>query len=317
MGQYFIVVNPVKKQYIDAGRFGENIKRSGILVGEHAAAVGLLLCDAEHPSNTHPLVGSWVGDPVIITGDYAPPNPAGILTTTQDNPGRNLYQLAEEEFEDISQQTILMLLSEGEWHADDLVNGTKHDSSLLVELGQIVFRIGCDPLRESLERILGKEWPKKYKEAREKTISRRRRITSGKHEHTLMVDDLIEVADLAGELKNEDLDANVEVYVGETWDPSDAEGIRIGKNVPPEIAVRAIEIAHKMWPFLKYITLSSEDEDVPEFVHNSIFFGAKIRGLRAWTDNDFNGLERSMGARKLHEYVRSRYGSDPGSGKGS
>jgi hypothetical protein len=44
MSQYFKIVNPVKRQYIDAIRFSENIKASGYMRGYHAVAVALLVC---------------------------------------------------------------------------------------------------------------------------------------------------------------------------------------------------------------------------------------------------------------------------------
>jgi hypothetical protein len=60
----------------------------------------------------HPweLEGSWVGDPVVLTGDdTSPPNPNGIRTSTPGNPTRNLNTMAAEEFYNISHLAIAML----------------------------------------------------------------------------------------------------------------------------------------------------------------------------------------------------------------
>ncbi len=139
MGEYFLIVNPVKRQYINASRFGENIKRSGLFQGLHGVAVALLLCDTKYP--VHPLEGSWLGDPIIVTGDGSEPNTALIQTSTEGEPERNLYETAFEEFEDISQHAIVMVCEDRSERIAALVNASKDQSYLLIELGDIVFEL--------------------------------------------------------------------------------------------------------------------------------------------------------------------------------
>ena len=174
MGQYFLVVNTAKRQYLDAARFGENNKRSGILLGKHGAAVALLLLDATKRPDSHHLVGSWVGDPVVVTGDYAEPNSAGLQTSSESDPSRNLYGLAREEFEDISREAMLMLIADQEDWAAQFARDIDYSGSLLIELGQLVFNYHCEPLREALEKTLGNDWPKRYREVCDKSGGRYR-----------------------------------------------------------------------------------------------------------------------------------------------
>src|SRR5262245_2477999 len=111
MGQYFVFVNPVKKQFLDAGKFDEGVKYWNVLVGYHAYAIALLVCrldEIEHSYCEH--AGSWFSDPVIVAGDdEGPPDAYGIKTTTAEKPERNLYWMASEEFEDISYRAVAML----------------------------------------------------------------------------------------------------------------------------------------------------------------------------------------------------------------
>jgi hypothetical protein len=161
MGEYFLIVNPVKQQYIDASRFGENIRHSGILRGSHAAAVGLLICDSTHEGQ-HPLIGAWVGDQIIATGDYSRPNTAGFQTTMEEYPNNNLFGLAIATFEDISQQAIIMLCMDNPSWAGEFANRSMNEDDVLIEVGDIVMHLGCEPLRRALESIFGPDWHISY-----------------------------------------------------------------------------------------------------------------------------------------------------------
>jgi hypothetical protein len=169
MGEYFLIVNPAKRQYIDAFHFGESIKFNGILRGKHATALALLICDEAQA--IPPLGGTWAGDPLVVTGDSAPANTAGVTTATSSHPDRNLYRLAQEEFENISLQMIAMLCERDHTSADEFAERARTDKHLLAELGEVVFQIGCPPLQAALKDTLGSDWTKHYKEAR--TIAQR------------------------------------------------------------------------------------------------------------------------------------------------
>ena len=170
MGQYFKIVNPAKKQYLDPASFDENNKASGYMLGLHAAAVAVLVCkplDVPEHYRYGPLAGSWFGDSLYAAGDdYGAPNPDSLLTAIPEYPDRNLNQMAKQEFEDISYKAIAMLCEGRDYYADLFATRVAGvcGEGLLVHLGNIVFQMGCDPLREALERVLGGDWPKRYKQ---------------------------------------------------------------------------------------------------------------------------------------------------------
>lgn len=164
MGEYYLVVNPVKRQYLDAARFHESIRRHGLLQGLHGIAVALLLLDTRWDFPP-PLVGSWLGDPIVVTGDSAAPQTTLLQTATTEQPDRNLYGMAIETFEDISHQAIIMVCEERTERIDDFVLRAKEQSGLLVELGDIVFYLKYHPLEQALIRLLGPDWTRRYKAA--------------------------------------------------------------------------------------------------------------------------------------------------------
>jgi hypothetical protein len=108
MGQYFIFVNPIKRQFLDADKFNEGVKSYSVLCGYHAYAVALLVCSLTEIDHSYgQLAGSWYGDPVIVAGDdEGEPDAYGIKTSTLENPERNLYWQASEEFEDINEAKL-------------------------------------------------------------------------------------------------------------------------------------------------------------------------------------------------------------------
>jgi hypothetical protein len=172
MGQYFKIVNPVKRQYIDIGHFaGENEKTSGVMQGNHAVAVAVLMCKLDEVShNFGMLAGSWYGDPIIAAGDdYGQPDQYGIQTSMEQEPQRNLNQMASEEFEDITYQALAMLCQGREGFAEDMAHWAKVSPDyVLVDLGNTVFQVGCEPLERALNDILGLDWTKQYEQARGK-----------------------------------------------------------------------------------------------------------------------------------------------------
>ena len=161
MGQYFLIVNPAKRQFLDPSSFGMNPKRSGMMQGLPGFAVGLLVSDDLKEGGPTGLLGSWVGDPVIAAGDdLGRPDPAGISTSSELQPDRNLNGLAREEFEDITPQAIAMLAYFG--YADELAEFALEHRHPLRYLGPVVFALKCEPLKKALDR-LDPDWGKKYK----------------------------------------------------------------------------------------------------------------------------------------------------------
>jgi hypothetical protein len=177
MGQYFIIVNPAKRQYIDAIRFNENIKASGILYGYHATAVAFLVCNIEQVRDEWgrptyegvELAGSWCGDHIFVVGDdQGKADEFGIKTSTEQNPERNLHLMANEEFEDISYKAIALICNAHEEIAEDIVkraaSGYSPDREL-VDLGRVVFTVGCKSLESALTKEFGREWESRYRTA--------------------------------------------------------------------------------------------------------------------------------------------------------
>lgn len=102
MGQYYLVVNKTKKQYLDPHAFHDGAKaieiimNAGILKG-----LGYLLVTSDGSGGgdlkENPLVGYWAGDEIIIVGDYD---------------SSVLYQDADDTYTNISSSVIAALLGE-------------------------------------------------------------------------------------------------------------------------------------------------------------------------------------------------------------
>ena len=113
MGQYYKIVNIKKKQYITPHTFGDGSKlmefsmsASGVLAG-----LAILLADGNGRGggdlhSTNDIVGSWAGDNIVITGDYAD---EGKFVKEVD---KNLYNVATIEGEDISVKVLKALFDD-------------------------------------------------------------------------------------------------------------------------------------------------------------------------------------------------------------
>jgi hypothetical protein len=153
MGQFFRIVNAKKRQYVDPEKFGENQKYSTLLQGKHGLAVAYLISSGLVSDNS--LIGSWAGDPIVAAGEYADPDLHGIKTASRSDRRRNLYQLAEQKFEDISHKAIAMLCEFRESLIDQFVFWAKCNPDLCVELMLVVSRVGCKPLERELLKEFG------------------------------------------------------------------------------------------------------------------------------------------------------------------
>jgi len=133
MGQYYKIVNIKKKQHISPHTFGDGAKlmefsmsASGVLAG-----LAVLLADGNNRGggdlcSENDVVGSWAGDNIVITGDYA--DNGKFLPV--DKIDRNLYDVVTDEGEDISLQVLDALFDDsfffdnfrksGLWLSDDV-----------------------------------------------------------------------------------------------------------------------------------------------------------------------------------------------------
>jgi hypothetical protein len=103
MGQYYKIVNIKKKQYITPYTFGDGSKLMEFSMSANGVLAGLaiLLADGNGRgggdlNSDNPIVGSWSGDNIVIAGDYAD---TGKFVK---HPDRNLFDVANQEGEDIS-----------------------------------------------------------------------------------------------------------------------------------------------------------------------------------------------------------------------
>ena len=84
MGQYYKIVNLDRKEYLKPWTFGSGAKLMEICINAHGALVALALLLAhgngeglgdvrlkEEDDPVADLIGSWKGDRIVITGDYA------------------------------------------------------------------------------------------------------------------------------------------------------------------------------------------------------------------------------------------------------
>ncbi len=113
MGQYYVVVNIEKKEFLHPHQFGDGLKllefgcnSCGILTG-----LTILLADGNNRGggdlrSENPIIGSWAGNKIVISGDYADPDKFGIKTSTKEDQNCNLYDKATKYYKDISLEVI-------------------------------------------------------------------------------------------------------------------------------------------------------------------------------------------------------------------
>lgn len=112
MGQYHIVINLDKKEYIKPHMCGDGAK----LLEFGASGEGVMFCLAlllakdngrggGDASGDNQLIGSWAGDRIIISGDYGdknqPPAEGSDLK-------RSLYRIAHDEYKNISAEIFAL-----------------------------------------------------------------------------------------------------------------------------------------------------------------------------------------------------------------
>jgi len=103
--QFHLIVNPKRKEYLAPEAFGDGRTLLEFTRGPSfiLTALAWLIAEdngrGEGDAPSHPLVGSWARDSVVIVGDYG----------DEAGDGRGLYALARECFTNISQPAIAML----------------------------------------------------------------------------------------------------------------------------------------------------------------------------------------------------------------
>lgn len=108
MGQYYVVANPDKREFLHPHRFGSGLKLMEFSGDAQSVmqAVAVLLADGNNRGggdlrSNDPIIGSWAGDRVVVAGDYA--DDGRFLDEGEEG---NLFSFAMAEFEDISDKVI-------------------------------------------------------------------------------------------------------------------------------------------------------------------------------------------------------------------
>lgn len=123
MGQYFLVANIDKQQYLYAHKFWDGLKLGEFGPSGSGTMAGLAYLLADNSG-----LGDWVGDRIVICGDYGPPGehikPAWLRRWRREQPKYgeghtpNLYQYVSEFFTDISTDVIIRLCEDDGWFRD-------------------------------------------------------------------------------------------------------------------------------------------------------------------------------------------------------
>lgn len=104
MGQYYLIANLDKREYLKPHDFDEGAKLLEFVYSEGSimTGLGLLLaqCDSSGGGDArpHPLLGSWAKDRITVVGDYWDQEEQSTLGKHE-----TLYELIKEEFTNISE----------------------------------------------------------------------------------------------------------------------------------------------------------------------------------------------------------------------
>lgn len=173
-----IVANLNKRQYIHPGIFNDNTRFCDYLIGNHARAVAILVCEGGPGAGSasrlwEQYAGSWSRDRIVAAVDTGEPpkphNTFGAQTTTLKNPERNLFGMVWEEFEDISYPMLILLCESDREFADDLLARTSiNNLNFLWHLGNALALLpesmGTRFLMPAVIKRFGSDWEQLYQE---------------------------------------------------------------------------------------------------------------------------------------------------------
>ena len=119
MGQYYLICNLDKKEYLHPHRFDEGMKaREWMWSGRVPRALSILLIDGDgrgggdvRLQNTD-IIGRWAGDRIVISGDYSDEgkflqgNSEEELLEPNAAGAQNVFAYAGDNYNDISEMVI-------------------------------------------------------------------------------------------------------------------------------------------------------------------------------------------------------------------
>jgi hypothetical protein len=98
LGEYYIIANPEKRQYLDSNSLGMSVKLTGLIAGPLAEILVWLLADGHPVSGGSTLQGAWSGDRIIVPGD--------------EGPSSSVYERAHADYRDITVEAFEALAAE-------------------------------------------------------------------------------------------------------------------------------------------------------------------------------------------------------------
>ena len=130
MGQYFIVANTTKQEFLHPHKFGEGLKFMEFTVDEGGVMHGLAHLLAQSSDGVHidnpEITGRWIGDNVVIVGDYDE---------------SKLFDIAQDCYENISNKVICHM-AEDSYVRDTLVERRRWDGTNNTPVYSRTFRPG-------------------------------------------------------------------------------------------------------------------------------------------------------------------------------
>ncbi len=128
MGQYYVVINLDKKEFLNTYTFNDGAKllEFGCSSEGTMTALAVLLSDGNGRGggdlhSEDPIIGSWAGDRVVISGDYADEEKfiekdqvmkyLMLIDSKRDEPP-NLQAYAKKFFKDISEKVLEVMLQD-------------------------------------------------------------------------------------------------------------------------------------------------------------------------------------------------------------
>ena len=154
-----------------------------------------------------------------------------------------------------------------------------------------------------------------------KEIERTQEVeTSDINNILVSVIDIMGSTEIVESLKNKGFNVEIHPHRHKEYDkrePSKSikgeyEGIWIGARVEADIAIRAIKVALKVWPDLKYIVIPSDNSGPPDHVNDQIFIGGSSKtpiaqGTRSWSLEELKSLKEDININEFHRKIREKY----------
>jgi len=123
MGQYYLIVNLDKQQFLHPHKFGSGMKLTEFSGDYQSVMQGLaiLLADGNNRgggdlNSEDPIIGSWAGDRIVISGDYADVGKFvddSWIVPMVSLDDLNVFTFADKSFEDLSDK-IIQVIAEAE-----------------------------------------------------------------------------------------------------------------------------------------------------------------------------------------------------------